>query len=191
MRLVLASESPRRRQILKDAGFDYLVMPSKYNERPFSNQPVLTAKTFALGKAKDVFENLSFNQDCVVLGADTVVYLNGQILGKPQDEKQARQMLLSLSNKVHSVVTGYCLYSKEQIIVDYDESSVYFNQLTTNIIDAYIKSGLYKGKAGAYGIQDKQFSPVKSFSGSITNVIGLPIEKIKPILTNMLKIDSK
>lgn len=188
MRLILASESPRRRQILKGAGFDYTVMPSKYNERPFSNQPILTAKTFALGKAKDVFENLSFNQDCVVLGADTVVYLDGQILGKPENKEQARQMLLSLSGKVHSVVTGYCLYSKEQIIVDYDESLVCFNQLDNKIVDAYLESGLYIGKAGAYGIQDKQFNLVKSFSGSINNVIGLPIEKIKPVLSKMLKI---
>lgn len=188
MRLILASESPRRQQILKEAGFDYKVIPSKYNECLFSNQPILTAKTFALNKAKDVFENLPFNQDCVVLGADTVVYHNGQILGKPKDKEHACQMLLSLSGKVHTVITGFCVYSKEQIIVDHDESLVCFNQLDSKVIDAYLESGLYIGKAGAYGIQDKQFNLVKNFTGSINNVIGLPIEKIKPILLKALKI---
>lgn len=186
MQLILASASPRRSEILQKENYKFTVIESDYIEQDFSLDPISTAKTFALGKAKSVFEKLA-NDDIVVLGADTVVCLNGQILGKPKDEAQARQMLLSLSGKIHSVVTGFCLYSKKQVIVDYDSSLVEFNVLDDVILKSYLDSGLYKGKAGAYGIQDKDFNLVKCCKGSINNVVGLPIEKIRPLLDRLLK----
>lgn len=184
--IILASNSPRREQLLKSQNIDFEIIPSDYEEQAFSLDPILTAKTFAQGKALDVY-NKTKNKDAIILSADTVVFLDGQILGKPQDEQQAFSMLKSLSNKTHSVTTGFCIKYDDKEIIDSDTTLVTFNNLSYEQIDKYIKSGLYKGKAGAYGIQDHEFNLVKSYSGSLNNVIGLPIEKIIPLLKTIIK----
>lgn len=188
MELILASNSPRRREILTNAGFTFKVITSDYEEQNFTVNPHKTATTFDLNKAKSVFSSLEDKENCVVLGADTVVYFNGQILGKPSGEKEAVKMLKALSNNKHTVITGFAILTNSQTIVDFDESEVFFSNLTNEQIDAYIKSGLYKGKAGAYGIQDANYNLVKEYSGSLTNIIGLPIEKVQRILNEILSI---
>ena len=185
MKLILASNSPRRKEILKDAGFEFIIKQSDYDETTFSDNPIETALTFALGKAKAVFNVLS-DKSNVVLGADTVVFYNGKILGKPKDEKEAVRMLKTLSNKTHLVVTGYAIITKDKTICDCCKTQVTFNDLSDELIDSYIKSGLYKGKAGSYGIQDN-YPLVKRYEGSLSNVIGLPIEEIAPLLKNLIK----
>ena len=186
MKLVLASNSPRRKELLKNAGFDFVVVSSDYEEKSFTCDPYITAKTFAEGKAKSVFNSLDDQKDFAVLGSDTVVFLEGKILGKPKTEVEARSMLLSLSNKTHTVVSGYAVITKDKIISGYDETLVTFNNLSKKEIDDYINSGLYKGKAGSYGIQDG-YPLVKEYKGSLNNVIGLPTEKLIPILNDLLK----
>ena len=94
------------------------------------------------------------NEDVIILSADTVVFLNGEILGKPQNEKQASLMLKQLSDKTHSVTTGFCIKCGEKEILDTDTTFVTFNDLSNELINEYIASGLYKGKAGAYGIEE-------------------------------------
>ena len=185
MKLILASNSPRRRQILKDFGFNFTVNVSPFNEKDVVLSPVETAKANALGKAQAVFESLC-DKDVVVLGADTVVYLDGVILGKPTSELHARQMLKTLSNKTHVVVTGYAIVSSTEKIVGYSESKVTFNQLSETLIDDYVNTGSPLDKAGAYGIQDN-FPLVKSYTGELNNIIGLPINDVAPILTKILK----
>ncbi len=186
MKLILASNSPRRKVLLKDLGYDFKVLVSSYEENYISNDPILTATTFALGKAKDVFNKLDNKEQFIVLGADTVVCCDGEILGKPKDDKDAFKMIKKLSGKTHQVITGFCLIKSSEIITDYVTSNVKFCSLKDEEITTYVKSGLYKGKAGGYGIQDKEFFLVESCIGSINNVIGLPTEKIKKYLDKML-----
>jgi len=183
MRLILASASPRRKEILQKNGFNFEIIKSNCEEKnSFSAEE--TAKANALLKAKDVFDNL-VDKNAVVLGADTVVVINGKILGKPKTELEAEEMLKSLSNKTHQVITGYAIVTKDQIINDYDLSEVTFNLLSDELIKQYIKTGSPMDKAGAYGIQDG-FPLLKELKGSLNNVIGLPIEKIKSVLQNAL-----
>lgn len=186
--IILASNSPRRKQLLSDAGFNFEIRTSDYEESLFSSDPILTVKTFATGKANQVFNSLINKQNKVVIGADTIVFCDGKILGKPKDENEARQILKQLSNKTHSVATGFCIKKENQEIIDYDLTEVTFNNLTDKDIEKYIESGLYKGKAGAYGIQDKEYNLVKSYQGSLNNVIGFPTEKIIPILNRLIKV---
>jgi septum formation protein len=177
MELILASNSPRRKELLQSKGLDFKVISSNYNEEYFSSDPVQTAVQFALGKASDVFQSLQNKDGIIVLGADTVVFHEGKILGKAPNDSIAKKMLKSLSGKTHSVITGYALISKEKTITGFSESSVKFNDLSEGIIDDYIASGLYKGKAGSYGIQDG-FPLVESFTGDYNNIVGLPVDEI-------------
>lgn len=184
MKLVLASNSPRRKELLEKAGFKFEIISSDYDETGFSDNPVLTAETFAVGKAQAVFS--AVKEGVAVIGADTVVFEGGEILGKPKSQEEAEKMLKRLSGKTHSVVTGYAVITSDKIISGSVTTEVTFNNLSDELIGEYIKSGLYKGKAGSYGIQDP-FPLVKSYKGSLTNVIGLPIETIVPILEKIVK----
>lgn len=181
MQLILASNSPRRRQLLKEKGIKFNVIVGDFKEESFSSNPVETATTFARGKAKDVFSSLVNTAGFVVLGADTVVYHDGKILGKPKTKSDARNMLKSLSGKTHTVITGYSFIYDNKEIIGYSQSKVKFKHLTDKIINDYIQSGLYKGKAGSYGIQD-DFPLVESYNGSYENIIGLPIDNVVKIL---------
>lgn len=180
MKLVLASNSPRRKQLLNSFGFDFEVVGSNYQENPGELSPQETVKTFALGKAKDVFEKLK-DQDVVVLGADTVVSLDNKILGKPKDKQQAIEMLKELSGKTHQVWTGYSIISKDEIYTDAVKTDVSFNHLPISLIVEYVATGKPLDKAGAYGIQDG-YDLVENYVGSYNNVVGLPIEEIAPFL---------
>ncbi len=185
MHLILASNSPRRKQILADFGYEFSITVSDFCEKDSANDCVLTAELNALGKAKEVYNRLNDKQ-AVVLGADTVVCFNGEILGKPTSSNDAKNMLKKLSGKTHVVVTGYAIVCDGEIIVDNVKSSVTFNQLDKKLISDYVASGLPLDKAGAYGIQDG-FGIVKECIGSLNNVIGLPIEQIKQRLDKLLK----
>lgn len=184
-KLILASNSPRRKEFLTAYGFDFEVVASSFEEKSLKLSPEQTVLLNAEGKAKDVFDKVC-SQNAVVLGADTVVELDGEILGKPKDKLHARQMLQSLSGKTHSVWTGYCIISKDEKVLCAEQTEVTFNALTNELIDEYISTGKPLDKAGAYGIQDG-FDLVKSFGGSFNNVVGLPIEvfekKLREILT--------
>ncbi len=186
MRLILASNSPRRKEILSNAGFEFDIITSDYEEKNFTSDPIVTAETFALGKAKSVYSIID-DESAVVLGADTVVCLNGVILGKPKDENSARIMLEALSGKKHLVVTGFALVTAKKTVVSHVVTKVTFNKLSPEDINDYISSGLYKGKAGSYGIQDG-YPLVEKYEGSLSNVIGLPIDEVKESLSYVFKI---
>lgn len=185
MKLILASNSPRRKQLLTEYGFDFSVVGSSFEEQTLNLSPEQTVKVNALGKAKDVFEKLG-QKDVVILGSDTVVELGGEILGKPQDKAHAKQMLANLSNKTHSVWTGVAIVSQEKQTVFAEQTKVVFNKLSKALIDEYVGTGKPLDKAGAYGIQDG-FDLVKKFEGSFNNVVGLPIEKFEELLKSFLK----
>ena len=158
MKLVLASSSPRRKQLLTEYGYDFSVKVSQYDESNLTLSPKEMVKEYALGKALSVFNSIPDKENCVVLGADTIVVYNDKVLGKPKGKQDAIDTLKLLSNKTHSVLTGYALISKE-IPLD---------------------------KAGSYGIQDG-YDLVKEINGSYNNVVGLPIEIIKEELDVLLK----
>ena len=184
MNLILASNSPRRKELLQAYGFEFEVVVSAFNEQDQGLTPSQAVMNNALGKAKDVYDKL-LQKDVVVLGADTVVSFDNEILGKPKTKEQAIKMLKSLSGKVHSVYTGYCIISKDKVICDAVETKVEFNSLSDKLINEYVATGKSMDKAGAYGIQDG-FELVKSFNGSFNNVVGLPIEIFSEQLKELL-----
>lgn len=178
MKFILASNSPRRRELLGALVRDFEVQPSHFSEARAASTARATARAFACGKAEDV---ASRNPCCAVLGADTVVSLGENILGKPSDPARAREMLRALSGKTHAVYTGLCLITPDGRWEDTVETRVTFRTLEKELIDAYVDSGLPMDKAGAYGIQDG-YPLVEQYEGSFTNVVGLPVERLRTVL---------
>lgn len=186
-KLILASGSPRRKEILENGGYVFEVVTSD-KESSFKGglSPAKFALRCALDKTEDVYNRVAKGKGSVVLGADTVVALGTEILGKPDDEACARKMLEKLSGKTHTVITAYAIVSDGMRESGCVETRVNFNELTDEVIDGYIASGLYKGKAGAYGIQDG-YSLVKSYEGDYDNVVGLPLTAIDGEIKEFLK----
>ncbi len=180
--LVLASKSPRRCQLLSELGIEFKVVPSTKEEVvDRSLPPYKVVMELAKLKALDVFEKE--NSPC--LGADTIVVLDGKILGKPANKSINAEYLRKLSNRFHEVYTGYCFYDGKKLIVDYDVAKVKFYNLSQDTIESYVESGNGLDKAGGYGIQDK-FNLVEKIDGSYSCVVGLPMEKVSKLLKEVL-----
>ena len=173
---ILASESPRRRELIKKITKEFTVIPANIDESvlhiPACDLPGELSKL----KAYDIFAKYPNDK---VLACDTVVIIDDQILGKPHSKEQAKEMLQKLSGRKHVVISGYTIISKEKEITRTVRTYVYFNKLSDELIDAYIATGSPMDKAGAYGIQDQEFNLVNHIEGSFNNVIGLPTEDIK------------
>ena len=176
---ILASASPRRKQILGELLERFDIIPAKGEEAVEERDDIRAmVQALARQKAREV-ALLPETKDKAVLGADTVVALDGEVLGKPKDEEDALRMLTALSGKTHQVYTGVCIYLPEKagerkVLVSSDCTEVVFEQLSKEDIDAYVAGGSPMDKAGAYGIQDGGL--VKEIHGSFTNVVGLPKE---------------
>lgn len=177
-KLILASNSPRRRELLKEITEDFTVEPSLYEERAGGLSAYETAQAFAKGKAEEVY---SRRPGCLVLGADTVVALGDTILGKPKDKEDAARMLRLLSGRTHEVYTGIYLVGDGVEAHHVAKTRVTFHVLSEELIQDYVESGLPLDKAGAYGIQDG-YPLVMRCEGSYTNVVGLPIEEVRAML---------
>lgn len=175
MEVVLASASPRRSELLHTILPRFRVIPAAGEEKAdLSLPPEEIVKSLARAKAREV---ASAEKDALVIGADTIVYFEGKVLGKPKDEKDAARMLRALSGRAHEVYTGYCLLSAGKKICGAVCSRVLFRDLNEEYIRRYVAGGSPLDKAGSYGIQDED-GPVLSFEGSYTNIIGLPVEEI-------------
>ena len=185
MQLILASASPRRKQLLTQFGFKFKVESSNFSEEENQEDCVQLVKKNAYGKAKEVFDRLG--GDIVVLGADTIVCFNGKVLGKPKDKTHAVKMLKALSNNTHQVYTGYAIITKEEQYLAVEKSEVVFNDLSQSFIEEYVNSGSPMDKAGGYGIQDNNLL-VKEYKGSLNNIIGLPVEVFKEKLESLIKV---
>lgn len=182
--LVLASGSPRRRELLAQAGYPFSVVTPELDEPaylPASKNPVQFAQALAYFKAACVSRKYN---DALVLGADTVAEVNGKILGKPKNADHAREMLAELSSKPHRVITGIALINRAQgkRIISSDTTWIEMTPLSPDQIEDYIATGEWEGKAGAYGIQGKADRYVKSITGSWSNVVGLPMELLDRFL---------
>ena len=172
--LVLASGSPRRKQLLRQIGIPFRTMTSRIREDALSRDPLLNARLLAEAKAHAVIEKC---EDSWILGADTIVVLHGAVLGKPADEGEAFSTLRQLSGKEHRVITGFCLVASEskKSYSDAVVTRVTFKALTKREILGYVATGEPFGKAGSYGIQGIGAFLVKGINGSYTNVVGLPL----------------
>ncbi len=171
--LVLASASPRRREILSRFIRDFHVVPSNAEEM-CSGTPEECAVELARLKAREVYSRVGGT----VIGADTVVSIDGKVLGKPKDEREAYEMLKSLSGRVHRVTTGYCIIHGGKEIAGSATTEVKFRDLDDELIWAYIRTGEPMDKAGAYGIQGRAALFVEWIKGDYYNVVGFPIEII-------------
>lgn len=174
MKIILASGSPRRRKILSDMGYDFEIAVADIAENIVRDEsPADHVKRLSGKKAEKVAIDYS---DDIVIGADTAVVLDGEILGKPGSEKEAFEMLSGLSGKTHTVFTGLTVMIGSEKIKrsDYDRTEVTFNELSESRIREYVDSGEPLDKAGSYGIQGMGSFLVKSYSGEIDTVIGFP-----------------
>lgn len=182
MRLVLASASPRRQSLLSEAGYDFLVDPADIDESatPADQPPTAIACLLAQAKAQAVAVR---HPDAVVLGADTVVAVGPVILGKPTDRADARRILCTLSGTTHQVITGVCLIrgSDRWQRIAHAASTVQMKTISNAELEAYLDSGQWQGKAGAYGIQDDD-PFVLRMDGSHSNIVGLPMELTRELL---------
>ena len=173
--IILASESPRRKELIKKITKEFTVIPANIDESvlhiPACDLPGELSKL----KAYDVFAKYPNDK---VLACDTVVILDGEIMGKPHTPEIAREMLHKLSGRKHVVISGYTIISKEKEVTRTVRTYVYFNKLSDELIEKYIATGSPMDKSGAYGIQDREFDLVSHIEGSFDNVIGLPTEDI-------------
>ena len=175
IRLILASKSPRRSELLEQAGLTFSVIPSNFDESTVAMAaPDVYVRLLAESKAVDISEK---HPESWVIGADTVVLIDHKVLGKPSSKEEARQMLKRLSGKTHQVLTGYCICHKKEdrLFSETVTTEVRFKSLTDAEINWYIQTGEPFDKAGAYAIQGIGTILVKSIKGSYTNVVGLPV----------------
>jgi len=185
-KIILASSSPRRRFLLEKAGYTFEIIPSPYEEdhtvTDFSYEFI---EGLAEGKAKAVVPLI--NESALIIGADTVVVLDNKILGKPKDKEDAFYMLRSLAGKTHIVVTGIAVVNSKTGTVKKSASTshVTFENLTDEQINYYIKNFKPLDKAGSYGIQEMPEGYIKSYTGNLDNIIGLDIQMVTDLLTEL------
>lgn len=178
--IILASASPRRREIISRLKVDYKVITSPYNEKEllYKGDPIVYVEELAYGKALEVAR---LNPRDLVIGMDTVVALDGIILNKPKDKEDARRMMNLLSNRSHDVYTGFSLISldKDIKIIGNEKTEVTFSKIYQNEIEEYLLADDWKDKAGAYGIQSDAAPFVERINGDYLNVMGFPLNRIR------------
>jgi len=176
--IILASGSPRRRQLLEQVGIPHIVVVSNADET-VTGKPGDQVMELALRKANATFEILDEQQkQGIIIAADTIVYFNGKVLGKPEDEKEAVEMLTALQGNTHQVYTGVALLCDGRPHVFFDMAEVTFHPLTQEEILAYVRTDEPFDKAGAYGVQEKGAALVRRISGDFYTVMGLPISLV-------------
>ena len=185
--LVLASASPRRRRLMSEAGYEFTVVLPEVDESAFeadNAEPVEYAKLLALAKSKSVARK---HPDSFVIGADTIVDFQGRIVGKAANAKEAEQITRKLFSAPHKVITGVTIVrlSDGTELVQSDSTTVYPKKMTAKQIADHIKGGSWRDKAGAYAIQETGDEFVEKIDGSLTNVMGLPMELLESLLAGL------
>jgi len=172
LKIVLASRSPRRAQLLAAAGIEFTVRVSDVDETPLGSE---APRDYVLRIAETKARAVEANDDEIVLSADTTVVLGNTIMGKPSDAADAARMLRALSGNRHEVITGICLRRGDRVVSDIATTSVWFAPLSDTEIADYVASGEPMDKAGAYGIQGLASRFIDRIDGSYSNVVGLPV----------------
>jgi len=214
--IILASASPKRRQLLAEAGYEFTSIPPNIDESALRRHslparsvsakagfeasatfladeisPCEYAKRLALAKARNVAHRATAGSaqtrkhpDCLVIGADTIVDFNGQVIGKPKDAKEAEQITKKLFSQPHKVITAVAVVrlSDKTELVESDSTTIYPKKITDKQIAEHIKSGSWRNKAGAYAIKEKDDEFIERIEGSLTNVMGLPMELLQQLL---------
>lgn len=192
-KFILASASPRRKEILEAAGMDFDILVSEADEEsvPRDVPPKLYVQELALLKAAAAAKTVLKSKQSLIISADTIVTLDGKILGKPSDTDNAKEMLRMLSARTHKVYTGYCIMriSDGKTVCNSVCTQVKFKELTDDTIDSYIATGEPMDKAGAYGIQGRGSVLADSISGDYFNVVGLPVSALSDTLKNEFETD--
>jgi septum formation protein len=188
-RYILASSSPRRRQLLTEAGYDFEVLAPREDVECgvcSQNGPAGLVTDLAFRKAAAIREQLAVPQDRILIAADTVAECDGFVLGKPRDEDHARAMLRSLRSRSHRVLTGVCVWplDRPEPIIRVAVTQLVMDDLSDNAIEEYLATGEWQGKAGAFGYQDR-LGWVHVVEGSESNVVGLPLEMLAEMLTEV------
>ena len=171
--LILASQSPRRRELLAMVGLEFTIMTADIDETMDSALSVEDAVAQVCGKKAAAVG--ASHPDDLIIAADTIVVVDGRVLGKPHTEDEARAMLRLLSGRHHTVMTAYCLWQNGQADTHVEQTHLKFRNLSDEEIDAYVATGSPMDKAGAYGIQDQAAIFVESLDGDYYNVMGLPL----------------
>lgn len=187
MELILASASPRRKELLEKIGLPFTVQPAKGEERITQKSPAAVVMELSRQKAEEIAA--AQTEDCIIIGADTVVARGEKIMGKPKDAADAKQMLRSIADDCHQVYTGVTLIrtgAHPQSVTFQEETDVFLYPISDAELDAYIASGDPMDKAGAYGIQGDFAIYVKRIAGDYYNVVGLPIGRVYQELKRML-----
>jgi len=187
-RLILASSSERRRRLLEQAGYDFdVVVPRIPEDHLHPDDPRVLAESLAYAKARQAAERI---EHPLVIGADTVVSLDGHVIGKPERDTEARDILRRLSGTTHEVITGVCLVNprRGERLMGADVTRVTLRPLSGEELDDYVRSGEGLGKAGAYAIQENGDRFVEKIEGSFTNVVGLPMVMLAELLDAMKKL---
>ncbi|MCD8391248.1 MAG: Maf family protein [Firmicutes bacterium] len=192
---VLASASPRRKELMRLIAEDFRVVVSDADESAIDKAalpPSIYVQELALLKASASAKKVLKDKKAIIIGADTIVVSNGEIMGKPADDGGAFDMLRALSGKTHEVYTGFCIMRVRDAytVCDCVKTEVTFRDLSDEKIRAYIKTGEPRDKAGAYGIQGKGSMLIKKISGDYFNVVGFPISEIAAVLEKDFNIDT-
>lgn len=189
--LILASASPRRKELLGHLNLPFEIIPSHVKEESNEQDPVKFSQEIALLKAQNVSRKMKSKNDIVpvIISADTIVVLDGQIFGKPKDRDDARQMLQNMSGKNHEVYTSVVLLSQDRKQIFSVKTSVTFDNIKTDLLESYLISGDSLDKAGAYGIQGEALSFISKIDGSYSNVVGFPLSHFVQELSQFLKIN--
>lgn len=186
-KIILASASPRRRELLEQGGIPFTVIPSQAEEKITTEQPGQVVEELSYLKCSDIYEKSL--GDVLVIGADTVVASEGKILGKPSSQKDAVKMLQSLQGREHEVYTGVTIMAREgnenRKKTFHEKTKVVFYPMSDEEIRSYVNTGEPMDKAGAYGIQGKSAVFIKEISGDYNNVVGLPLGRLYQELKNM------
>lgn len=183
-KIILASQSPRRKELLAICGYDFECIPSDIDESINEENDIKDEiQQVAKRKAEAIFND---HKDAIVIGSDTVVVLNGEILGKPKDREDAKRMLRELSNNKHEVITGLCIVSDKETYIDYTISDVIFGELSEEEIEEYVSSGECDDKAGAYAIQGEGAKFIKHIDGDYYSIMGFPLNKVYSYLRQLI-----
>ncbi len=186
-KIILASGSPRRKELLARMGLEFDLMPCDADEKyDKSLSPVQVVEHLAKLKAGITNKMV---KDCIVIGADTIVAVDQLILGKPEDKAEAYEMIKKLSGRWHDVITGICMYENDEYIIEHEITRVHFVKMSDNEIEKYINTDEPYDKAGAYGVQGLAGMYIDSIEGDYYNIMGFPMAKIRNMLKSLSVID--
>lgn len=190
-KIILASESPQRKQLLEQIGINFEVIPSQINEDVIINcDPLINVQNLALNKAQEI-ANKGYKG--IIIGADTQIFIDNEIIGKPEDREDAKRILIKLSGRRHNVITGVAMLDTESNTYEtwVETTMVKFRELMIDEIEEYLNTKEYLGKAGAYGIQGRAAAFVERIEGCYFNVVGLPLAKLSAKLRMKQGSDKK